>query len=100
MKRRRKGLKKKNSRNILPIGVILVIMLAIVGIHSHNLWRTQTDLKAEREQLEQQLADEQARTEELKELRKYVQTDSYAEEVAQDKLGLVHEGEIVFEIQR
>ena len=75
-------------------------MLAIVGIHSHNLWRTQTDLKAEREQLEQQLADEQARTEELKELRKYVQTDSYAEEVAQDKLGLVHEGEIVFEIQR
>ena len=100
MKRKRKGLKKKNSRNIIPIGLILAIMLVIVGIHSHNLWQTKSSLEAERLQLEQQLEAEQARTEELKELRKYVQTDSYAEEVAQDKLGLVHEGEIVFEIQR
>ncbi len=100
MKRRRKGLKKKNSRNIFPVAMILVVMLAIVGIHSRNLWLKQSDLKAERAQLEQELEQEHLRTEELKELRKYVQTDSYAEEVAQDKLGLVHEGEIVFEIER
>ncbi|MBR4758981.1 MAG: septum formation initiator family protein [Lachnospiraceae bacterium] len=79
---------------------MLGVMLVIVGIHSYNLWQKQSNLKAERAQLEQELAEEYARTEELKEFRKYVQTDSYAEEVAQDKLGLVHEGEIVFEIQR
>lgn len=89
-----------NSRNVAPIAVILVIMLLIVGIHSLNLWRTQTELEAQRAELETQIEAENRRTEELKELRKYVQTDSYAREVAQDKLGLVHEGEIVFEIQK
>ena len=89
-----------NSRNVLPIAVILVIMLMIVGIHSLSLWHTQTGLEAQRAELEAQIESENQRTEQLKELRKYVQTDSYAREVAQDKLGLVHEGEIVFEIQK
>ena len=100
MKRRRKGLKKKNSRNVLPVALILVLMLGIVGVHSFHLWKTQSQLKAQRADLETQLEAEHARTEELAEFRKYVQTDSYAQEVAQDKLGLVHEGEIVFEIER
>ena len=30
------------------------------------------------------------------ELKKYVQTDSYVEEIAEEKLGLVHNGEIIF----
>ena len=34
--------------------------------------------------------------EELKEFREYVKTDEYAEEVAREKLGLVHKGEILF----
>ena len=32
----------------------------------------------------------------LEELKKYVQTDSYVEEIAEEKLGLVHNGEIIF----
>ena len=33
---------------------------------------------------------------EIKEYEKYTQTKQYIEEVAKDKLGLVHEGEILF----
>ena len=51
-------------------------------------------------QLLQEIAQEykagQKRAEELEELKKYVQTDSYVEEIAEEKLGLVHNGEIIF----
>ena len=44
-----------------------------------------------------QIAEEEARTEELKELETYTKTKKYAEEVAKDKLGLVYENEIIFQ---
>ena len=39
---------------------------------------------------------EEARSEEIEELKEYVQSDEYAEQVAKDKLGLVYEDEIIF----
>ncbi|MBO4337032.1 MAG: septum formation initiator family protein [Lachnospiraceae bacterium] len=100
MYKKRSRLKKNKSKNVIPVTVILVIMLAIVGIHSFGLWQTKSDLQMQKAELEAQIQSEEARKEELADLKRYVQTDSYAEEVAQDKLGLVHEGEIVFEIRR
>ncbi len=41
--------------------------------------------------------EEQARTEEIKELKEYMQTDEYAEQAAREKLGLVKENEIIFQ---
>ena len=100
MVRRRKKNKHKNSRNLGLVIFILAFMLVIVGLHSRQLWHRKVDLEAQKAQLQQQIETEEARAVELGQLRKYVQTDSYAEEVAQDQLGLVHEGEIVFEIEK
>ncbi len=100
MARRRIMYKKNNGYGAGFILCILAFMLVIIGIHSLRLWNTQRDLKEQHAQLQQQIDDEQLRTVELSEFRKYVQTDSYAQEVAQDKLGLVHEGEIVFRIDK
>ena len=47
-------------------------------------------------QLEKQMEAEEARSEEIEELKEYVQSDEYAEQVAKDKLGLVYEDEIIF----
>ena len=44
----------------------------------------------------EQIAEEEKRTEEIEEFRKYTKTKKYAEEVAKDKLGLVYDGEILF----
>ena len=49
-----------------------------------------------RSQLMEEIGKEEQRTEEIKEYEKYTQTKQYIEEVAKDKLGLVHEGEIIF----
>ena len=47
--------------------------------------------------LETQLKEEKERTEEIKEFEKYAGTDAYIEDVAKDKLGLIHKNEILFE---
>ena len=51
---------------------------------------------AKEEALQQEIALEEARTEEIQEYEKYTQTKKFVEEVAKDKLGLVYEGEIIF----
>lgn len=48
--------------------------------------------------LQEQLADEQARTEELRQLEVYTQTKKYAEEVAKEVLGYVYDGEVIFRL--
>jgi len=47
-------------------------------------------------ELKEQIKEETARKAEIKDLEKYVGTDEYVEDVAKDKLGLVHENEIIF----
>ena len=42
------------------------------------------------------IEDEQARTEEIDKLKRYMETDEYAEEVARERLGLVKDNETVF----
>ncbi len=52
--------------------------------------------KVQEAELQEQIDEETARKAEIKDLEKYVGTDEYVEDVAKDKLGLVHENEIIF----
>jgi cell division protein DivIC len=45
------------------------------------------------------MTEETERTKEIDDLKEYMETDEYAEEVARDKLGLVKDNEIVFKEQ-
>ena len=72
------------------------MLLIVVGIKSIELQRKKQEYAAREVALEQQIAEEEKRTEEIEEFRKYTKTKKYAEEVAKDRLGLVHEGEIIF----
>ena len=47
-------------------------------------------------QLQNKIDAEEARTQDIADLEAYMQTDEYAEQVAEDKLGLVYEDEIIF----
>ena len=55
--------------------------------------------KAQEEELQKQLEEEELRAEEIEELEDYVGTDEYIEDVAKDKLGLVYPNEILFEAE-
>ena len=75
---------------------IIGSMILLIGF---GCLRRKSELDALEEQksaLEQTLAEEQRRTEEIEEYSKYIKTRKYIEEVAKDKLGLVHDGETIF----
>jgi cell division protein FtsB len=57
------------------------------------------ELKRKRKEIDKQIKEEKARTKEIKELSEYVGTDEYVEDVAKEKLGLIHEDEIIFKAE-
>lgn len=94
-KRRRKS----GASGYILIAVIVFLITAVVMIQIHDV-KTRLKVYEEQDQaLDEQIAAELERAEELNELEKYVQTKAYAEEQAHEKLGLVNEGEIIFRLE-
>ncbi|MEJ8773845.1 septum formation initiator family protein [Blautia sp. HCN-1074] len=69
-------------------------------LESNDLQERLTGYDAKAAILQQQIEDEQNRTEEIDKLEKYMETDEYTEEVAREKLGLVKDNETVFKKQQ
>lgn len=88
--------KRQNRLGMFMVTTAVLMLLLVVGIKSIELREKQRVYAAKELALEQQIAEEEKRTEEIEEFRKYTQTKKYAEEVAKDKLGLVYDGEIIF----
>ena len=80
---------------MLITAVVLMITI-VVAVKCTELGRKVREYEAREAQLEEQIAEQEARAEELVEYEKYTQTMKYIEDVAKSKLGLVYEGEIVF----
>lgn len=97
--RRKKSVYRKRRQNRFSMFLVLlvvVMILVVVAINRGEIRKKMDANQAKIEQLEEQIADEQARAEEIKEYEKYTHTKAYVEEVAHDKLGLVYEDEILF----
>ena len=93
-RRRRSG-----ASGYILIAVIVSLITAVVMIQIHDV-KTRLKVYEEQDQaLDEQIAAELERAEDLNELEKYVQTKAYAEEQAHEKLGLVNEGEIIFRLE-
>ncbi|MBO5092951.1 MAG: septum formation initiator family protein [Lachnospiraceae bacterium] len=88
--------KRQNRLAMFLVTMAVLMLLIVVGIKSIELREKQRVYAAKEIALEQQIAAEEKRAEEVEEFRKYTKTKKYAEEVAKDRLGLVHDGEIIF----
>lgn len=88
--------KRQNRLGMFLVTTAVVMLLLVVGISSIDLYKKRQLYEAKEIALQEQILQEQKRTEEIEEFRKYTKTKKYAEEVAKDKLGLVYEGEIIF----
>lgn len=104
-----KKTKKRNIRarrrilehrlSILLIVCVIVVLGLTLSVASISLHKKNKAYKAQEVELERQLEEERLRAEEIDELEEYVGTDEYIEDVAKDKLGLVHPNEILFEAE-
>lgn len=88
--------KRQNRFGMFLVTTVVVMMLVVVAIKSIELKQKLTAYQEKEQVLQEQIAEEEKRSEEIAEYEKYTQTKKYIEEVATDKLGLVHEGEIIF----
>lgn len=97
---RRKISYQKNHQNrfsMFLVTIVVVMILVVASIKSIEMKEKLTIYNAKIEQLEGEYEAEQSRTTEIEEYQKYTKTKKYVEDVAKDKLGLVYEGEILFQ---
>ncbi len=91
--------RRKKQSNFISFALVAIVVLLIAFLIFLKSIETRGKLNAyvsRDEALDAQIALEEERSLEIDELEKYVQTKAYAGEQAQEKLGLVSEGEIVF----
>lgn len=90
--------KKRQNRFSMFLAILVVaILLIVVSIGSLRLTGDLESKEKRKAELEAQIEAEQERAEQLEEYEKYVQTDQFKEKMAREKLGMVKDGEIVFE---
>lgn len=94
---RRDRLTKKKRR--LEIHLVIFALLVLIGVAAFGTMNLQakSDANEKRKQeIMDQIREEELRAEEIKDLEKEMQTKKYVEEVAKERLGLVYEDEILF----
>ena len=94
--RRNKSYLQTHKRSVLAISAVIVLLIAVVSVNAMTLRAKEKAYRAQETELEEQLKEEEERAAEIDDLESYVNTDEYVEEVAREKLGLVHENEIIF----
>lgn len=88
--------KKKNSTGRLYVVIIAMFMLIVMSVQIVRLYIKDQGYKETQENLQSQVQDAIDKQDELAEKEKEVQSEEYIEDEARDKLGLVHENEIIF----
>lgn len=86
----------QNRFSMFLVTLVVMMIAAVVSVKSMQLTDKLDTYAARQEQLDRQIAAEEARTIEIEEYRKYTQTKKYVEEVAKNQLGLVYDDEILF----
>ncbi len=88
--------RRQNRLAMMLVTTVVLMMLIVVAVKSVELRNKKESYDVKVAQLQQEIAAEKERAEEIEEYGKYTQTKKYVEEVAKEKLGLVYEGEIIF----
>ena len=89
--------RRQNRFGMFLVSLVGVMLLIVVAFNSIGLMAKKVSYQQKEAVLQEQIAVEQERAQEIEEFEKYTHTKKYIEEVARDKLGLVYEGEILFE---
>lgn len=95
----RKRPSKSNRRGMFAIAGIVAILLVTLLVKSQTLRAQNTVYESRKAELEQQIRDEELHAEEIENLKDYVNSTEYIEQIARDKLGLVYSDEIIFKAE-
>lgn len=91
---------KSNRRGMVVIAGIVMFLLVGLLVQSSQLSAQNKVYESKKAELEQRIKDEELRTEEIENLKDYVNSTEYIEQVAREKFGLVYEDEIIFKAEK
>lgn len=100
--RRKVAYRKRNQNRFSMVLVTMVVLIVTVtvAIRYAQMNSRLKELEQQKQELELQIDAANKKAEEIEEFDKYTNTKAYYEEIATEKLGLVYEGEIVFQEER
>ena len=95
---RRRARENQKQNRLAMAGMIFVacVLLAVLFVNGYSLQKKIDENSARQASLQEQIDEENERTEEISELKEYMQSDEYIEKMAREKLGMVKENEILF----
>lgn len=88
--------RKKSKTGIGIIAFVVLILFAIVSYSRIDLEERYNEADIQINRLQAKIDEQEERQSEINNLKAYVQTKSYIEELAREKLGLVYEDELIF----
>ena len=96
MAKRRSVRKDDNRVGKICIGIILVVFMAVMSVQIHKVYLKDQEKIAQEAELEELLKYEQERKAELEEYQEYIESQEYVEDMAESKLGLLYDNQIIF----
>jgi len=97
MAKKRKSSRRDDNRvGKICIGIILIVFVAVMTVQINKVYQKDQEKIAEEQELREQLQYELDRQEELKEYQEYIKSSEYVEDIAESKLGLLYEDQIIF----
>lgn len=88
--------KEQNKASMFLVTFAAVVIISVIFVSGLGLQKKIDAYNERIDELTAEIQKEEARKEKIEEYRKYTQTKGFVEEIAQDQLGLVYEGEIIF----
>ena len=96
---RRSARARQNKMTMVGITFVVCVLMVTLLVQGRKLNAKLSVNEQRTSELEQQIENENQRTEEISEMQEYMHSDAYLEKIAKDKLGLVKDGEIIFKEQ-
>jgi len=96
MSKTRRAMNRKKRLELKLITMTVLCLLVVASFGKMKLLNKNESYRQKEELLLAEIAAEEERAEEIEDLKKYVQTKKYVEDVAKERLGLVYENEILF----
>ena len=88
--------RRQNKFGMFLVFLVVIMIGVVVAVRSVDMKATLAENRQREAELQDQIAAEQERAEEIEEIEKYSETLGYTEDVAKEKLGLINEGESIF----
>ena len=95
MGKRRKRKRVFNAAGYFAIFAVVITIAVVTWVRGLSLQEKLDNYDAREAELNQLIAQEDERAEQLEEKKKYIQTKQYIEQIAKEKFGLVYPDEVI-----